>query len=63
MVHQKWLSAIVSTIGEGLTKFGALAVALIGGWVAIGGGLSAGDVVAFLGYLAVMYSQCSGSPR
>ncbi len=55
VVHQKALSAIVATIGEGLTKTGTLAVALVGGYLAIGGGLSAGDVAMFLGFLGVMY--------
>ena len=55
VVHQKALAAIVATIGEGLTKFGTLAVALVGGYLAIGGGLSAGDVAMFLGFLGVMY--------
>lgn len=56
VVHQKVLSAMTATFGESLTKFGSMAVVLGGGLLALQyGRMTAGEVVAFWGYLQVMY--------
>lgn len=56
VVHQKVLSAMTATFGESLTKFGSMAVVLGGGLLALWyGNMTAGEVIAFWGYLQVMY--------
>lgn len=55
VVHQKALSAMVATMGESLTRLGTVAVLVYAGYLSIDGEMTAGDVVTFLGYLAVMY--------
>ena len=55
VVHQKFLSAIVATLGEVLTRIGTLVVVIAGGYIAINGDVSPGQVVMFLGFLGTMY--------
>ena len=55
VVHQKALSAVVSTVGEGLTRLGTVIVVIAGGYIAVNGDLTAGEVVMFLGFLGAMY--------
>ncbi|MEL7237270.1 MAG: ABC transporter ATP-binding protein, partial [Planctomycetota bacterium] len=54
VVHQKALSAIVATFGEVLGRAAMVAVIGFGGWMAINGEISAGDLIKFLGYLGIM---------
>jgi ABC-type multidrug transport system fused ATPase/permease subunit len=56
VVHQKALSAVTATLGEGLTKLGTVAVVVVGGYLALKyESISAGELVAFVGYLGIMY--------
>lgn len=55
LVHQKALSAMVATLGEILTKAGTMIVFIVGAWMAIGGSISPGQLVAFGGYLTTLY--------
>ena len=55
VVQQKALSATVSTFGEFITRAGTMAVFVFGGYLAVTRGLTAGELTAFAGSLAVMY--------
>ncbi|HEV7301529.1 MAG TPA: ABC transporter ATP-binding protein [Tepidisphaeraceae bacterium] len=55
VMTQSNLSQLVSACSEGLIHIGQTIVIGYGGWLAITGEITAGEVVKFLGYLAVMY--------
>jgi ABC-type multidrug transport system fused ATPase/permease subunit len=56
VVHQKGLAAVTETAGESLTKAGSCAVILVGSLLALRtGSITAGELVAFNGSLALMY--------
>ncbi len=56
VLHQTSLSAMVNAFSEGLMDVGQILVTGVGGYLALRGKISPGDVVKFLGYLSVMYT-------
>lgn len=56
VLQQSNLSQLVSACSEGLVHIGQTIVIGYGGYLGIRGEISAGDVVKFMGYLAVMYT-------
>jgi ABC-type multidrug transport system fused ATPase/permease subunit len=55
VLEQSNLSQTVAAISEGLVHFGQTIVIGFGGYMALTGRISAGEVVKFMGWLAVMY--------
>ncbi len=55
VIQQSTLAQSVSSISETLVHLGQTIVIGLGGWLAIRGDMTAGDVIKSIGYLAVMY--------
>ena len=62
VIEQSNLAHIIGGVSECLVHMGTVIVVGYGGYLTISGGLTAGDVCRFLGYLGIMYGPSAGSP-
>src|SRR5690606_6058886 len=55
VIEQNTLNGAMNGISELLVHFGQMIVVGYGGWLAVHGAISVGDMFKFFGYLQVMY--------